>query len=201
MRHDGPSSVGTDTLERTLAAAGRDSKRLQELEAFFRGTGVHEHLIAHFRSRAGAGAGQRYYPAYIAPDRTDAGFARMLYEQLQAAGVRIWLDLKRPFDDRTSILGKTDWRGERLILCVSAAALESEWLPVEIAGAVSAMRRQRRDGLLVVDLDGCLRDGWNGKHAEWIRQWLVADLGELANGEGSLAEAIERVLGRLRTGG
>ncbi len=199
VEHEGPSSVGTDTLERTLAAASKDAKRLQDVEAFFRGAGVREHLFSHLRSRAGAR--RRFHPAYLVHALSDVGVVRTLYEELQAKGVRCWLDMKTTFGGPSPILDSDRWRGERVILCASAAALENEWIEREIAVAVSALRRRGRDGLLVVDLDGCLRDGWNGEHAEWLRQRVVADLGELARGEGSLEEAVARVVESLRTEG
>ena len=52
--HEGPSSVGVDTLERTLAAVAGDAKRRQEVESFFRAAGIQDHLLAHYRRRAGA---------------------------------------------------------------------------------------------------------------------------------------------------
>ncbi len=196
VRPEGPSSVGTDTLERTLAAVAGDAKRLQDVEAFFRGAGVPEHLIAHYRSRAGVS--ERYYPAYIVHDRSDTGLAQILYEELQARGVRCWLNLNLGFGPPPA-LGRSDWRGERVILCASTTALEGEWAQAEIAGAISARRPPGRDGLIVVDLDGCLRDASSGGHA-WIRSRVVADLSELESGEGRLEETIERVMERLRTG-
>ncbi len=180
VEHEGPSSVGTDTLERTLAAVGSDGKRLRDVEAFFRGAGVAEHLIAHFRSRAGTSQPSR--ETYIICSRRDAGFAQMLFEELQTRRVRCWLDLQTRSASSTPILSRMSGRRTRTILCASTRALATEWAQEVIAGAMS-LERRGDDGFLVVDLDGCLGDGGSRQHAAWLRSRMAADMSKLANGD------------------
>ncbi len=88
--HEGPSTVGTDTIERTLAAARGDAKRRQDCVNFFRGAGIPEHLLEHYRYLGDPP--QPYERTYIVYERSDKDFARMLYDELQAWGVRCWLE-------------------------------------------------------------------------------------------------------------
>ncbi len=194
-RHEGASSLGTDTIERTLAGAAGDVKRLQEVIFFFRGAGLPDHLIEHYRR---TDTSPRYRPALMLHDREDAGFCRTLQEELLARGVSCWRFPKTSFGLFTPTLERK-WRGrERVIFCASRAALASEWAPPELAVASVAIARQGRDDLIVVDLDGCLGNGAAGPCAEPVRGLVAADLSRVVSGEGELEEAVERVLERLR---
>ncbi len=197
VKHQGPSSIGTDTLERTLTAVGSDQKRLREVAEFFRDAGVEEHLLAYFRSRAGGS--RQYQPAYVIHARSDAGFAQMLSQELKTRGVRCWLHSQRRLASSAPILGRMLSQGPLLILCASTAALETEWAQEVIRAAV-VLEKEGQAGFLAVDLDGCLRDGRAGQHAEWIRRRMAADLSKLTDGESGFEETIESVLERLRDG-
>ena len=96
------SSLSNNVLQRSLAAASGDAKRLQDVEFFFHAAGVGAHLIEHYRS--GAGAGDPYHPALILHDHSDAGLARTLYEEVLARGARCWIYGKRSPDTSTPIL-------------------------------------------------------------------------------------------------
>ncbi len=54
VKHLGPSSIGTDTLRRTAVALCEAPERLFEVEAFYRGAGVEQHLVAYYRHLCGA---------------------------------------------------------------------------------------------------------------------------------------------------
>ncbi len=112
---------------------------------------------------------------------------------------RIYAINRGRFADATPILGRTLWQGAMLILCGSTTALETEWAQDVIDGAVR-LEQKGRAGFLAVDLDGCLRDGWITRHAEWIRNRMAADLSKLAAGESGFEETIESVIERLRAG-
>ncbi len=49
----GRARLSTSTLERTAAGLANDASRQGELETFYRGAGVEEHLIDYFRTRIG----------------------------------------------------------------------------------------------------------------------------------------------------
>ncbi len=184
------------------AGAAGDAKRLQEVFFFFRGAGLPDHLIGHYRR---ADTSPRYRPALMLHDRQDAGFCRTLQEELLARGVSCWRFPKTNFALFTPTLERR-WRGrERVIFCASRAALASEWAPPELAAAGVAIEWQGRDELIVVDLDGCLgngaaRPGAVTPGAEPVRGLVAADLSRVVSGEGELEEAVERVLERLRAG-
>lgn len=193
-RHEAGSMIGIDTLERTLAGAASDAKRLQEAVAFFRSAGVPEHLIEHCRGRAGVA--EPYHPALILHDRRDAGLGRTLHEELQSRGVRCWRFEIRDGDG--SILERK-WRGqERVIFCFSKEALASAWPSIEVGASLQAIETQAYDDVIAVDLDGCLREKTREPQPGWDPSEWVADLGRVVSGEGRLEEAVERVLEQLR---
>lgn len=195
-RHEAGSMIGIDTLERTLAGAASDAKRLQEAVAFFRSAGVPEHLIEHCRGRAGVG--EPYHPALILHDHSDAGLALTLHDELQARGVRCWRFESRGVAASTAILERK-WHGrERVIFCFSKAALASAWAPVEVGASIRAIETQAYDDVIAVDLDGCLREKARQPQADWDPSEWIADLGKVVSGEGRLEEAVEKVMEQLR---
>ncbi len=197
-RHEGPSSVSTDALERTLAAAAEDARRLQEVQSFFRAAGVSERLLDHCLWNADRPP--PYLPARILHDKSDAGFAQTLYEELQAQGVRCWKHARGWRATSASILERRWNRGEKVIFCVSRTALASEWAPLELEFLVTGMGIRGIEDVIAVDLDGCLSDMGRAADAVSTGSWGVADWSRVASGEGELGEAVERVLEELRDG-
>ena len=81
IRHDGPSTVGIDTLFRS---GGKIP------EAFLRGCGVPETLIVHQRALVGSLDPIQFYSCFISYSSADRDFAERLHADLQQKGVRCW---------------------------------------------------------------------------------------------------------------
>jgi hypothetical protein len=78
LRHDGPSTIGVDTIYRSQGKIP---------EVFLRGCGVPDDLIGYIKSIAGA---IQFYSCFISYSGKDQEFADRLYEGLQNKGVRCW---------------------------------------------------------------------------------------------------------------
>jgi uncharacterized protein YjbI with pentapeptide repeats len=193
VRHDQPSSIGLDTLERTALGLAHDGYLTGEVEAFFRGAGVRESYLEVFRQRIGKPVG--FYSAFIRHSQADRRFARRLYDALQRRGVRCWLHEHPmlPGDDAHEVLDLGPW--DRLLLCVSEAACTSWWIDVEIARAEAGT-------LVGVSLDAYLASGrWRSPESERLRPLLAADFDGWADDDGVFEPQLERVMAALRVAG
>lgn len=86
VRHDGPSTIGVDTL---YLSKGNIP------EVFLRGCGVPDAFITYSKSLIGSAI--EFYSCFISCSTRDQDFADRLYADLQAKGVRCWFateDLK-----------------------------------------------------------------------------------------------------------
>lgn len=187
--HEEPSSLGIDTLERTALGLRSDPAQLAEVEAFLRGAGVRESYLDIFQERIGHSCG--YYSAFIRYSRADQDFARRIYDELQARGIRCWLHEHPmlPGDDVHEELGLGPW--DRLLLLVSEASCTSWWIGAEMA----KVDELEAGAMVPVNLDGYLTGGhWESAEAEAIRSRLAADFSGSAAAEGP---AFDRELERL----
>ncbi len=202
VKHLGPSSVGTDTLARTAGGLRRDRRaarpdRLLEVEALYRGAGVEQHLIEHFRQRCGVAPGLA--PCYVVHHPGDRGFASLLHDELQARGVTCWLD---PGGRGTPAALAARARGVKVVLCVTGPALASLWGHHQLPPRLDTAGEGRAGGalgesLLIVDLDGRLTAGWGDAGADGLRELVVADFSGLESGRTSLETEIEKIVAGL----
>jgi hypothetical protein len=81
MKHNGPSSIGVDTLYRSQGNIP---------EAFLRGCGVPDAMIEYLPSLLGAVEPIQFYSCFISYSTKDEPFARRLHERMQAAHLRVW---------------------------------------------------------------------------------------------------------------
>ncbi|MBZ0316184.1 MAG: TIR domain-containing protein, partial [Anaerolineae bacterium] len=154
IRHDGPSTVGIDTL---VISKGKIP------EVFLRGCGVPEELIATFRYFF-ATAVIEFYSCFISYSHADKAFARRVHDTLQARGIRCWLDEKQVLPGH-DILTEVD-RGiklwDKVLLCASRESLHSGWVDTELTKALEKEREltkersQRVFALIPLDIDGYL---------------------------------------------
>jgi uncharacterized protein YjbI with pentapeptide repeats len=133
VRHIGPSIIGVDSISR--------SKGLIP-DVFLRGCGVPEPFIVYARSLVANPI--EFYSCFISYSTRDQNFADRLYADLQAKGVRCWFaphDMKsgrkihEQIDEAIRLY-------DRLLLILSPASIESEWVRTEIA---KARKREVRD--------------------------------------------------------
>jgi TIR domain/Pentapeptide repeats (8 copies) len=126
VRHEGPSSIGIDTIYRSKANIP---------ESFLRGAGVPHDFITYMRSLVGSPI--EFYSCFISYSSKDDDFAKRLYADLQREHVRCWFapeDLKigdkfRPrIDEAIRIYDK-------LLLFLSENSIHSPWVEKEIETA------------------------------------------------------------------
>ena len=175
VQHRGPSPISTETLELTAAGlADAPAGREAEVETFLRGAGVTYHFIDTFRSLIGQPI--QFFSAFISYSHSDKAFARRLYNDLQAQGIRCWLDEKDvlPGDRIIEVVNQAIRTTDRVLLCCSLASLTSRWVDDEITMAMDKERDTEADILIPIDLDGYLFDGWQSGNSALVRARAAA---------------------------
>ena len=198
--HRSPSGIATSTLERTATGLAKDPSRQEEIESFFRGAGVEDYWLDYFRSRIGQPI--EFYSCFISYSHADKSFARRLYADLQARGIRCWLDEKdlRPGDVMIDAITDAIRLRDKVLVCCSLASLTSGWVDQELTAALEIERRERKKIIIPLDLDGYLFDGWEGGKAPLVRERVAADFKGWQLDNAKYEEQFERVVKALRTG-
>jgi len=176
--HEGPSSIGVDTLELTAADLAKDPSDQAAVEIFLEGAGVPNEYISFFRSRIGQPV--QFYSAFISYSRKDEGFADRLYADLRQKNIRCWRDkedLKIGEKLRQSINDAIRLH-EKLIVVLSENSVNSIWVEDEVEMAFEKERRQGGTVLFPIRLDNAVmhsKAGWAAKvrtrHIGDFRTW------------------------------
>ena len=162
VRHDGPSSIGVDSLFRSKG---------QIPEAFLRGCGVPDALIQYLPSLIGSMSPIQFYSCFISHSSKDAEFAARLHSRMTQEKLRVWYapeDMKGGL----KILDQIDHAirvHDKLLLVLSGASMGSDWVRHEVVRAVERERAEGRQILFPIAL----------VNHEAIRSWAAfdADLG------------------------
>lgn len=196
VKHAGPSSIGIDTI---YISGGNIP------EVFLRGCGVPDNFIAYVGSLVGKPI--EFYSCFISYSSKDQQFADRLHADLQAKGVRCWFAPHRIAAGKKihEQIDEAIRLHERLLLILSPASMESEWVRTEIEKARKRELREKRRVLFplrLVDFDS-LRD-WEcfdadtGKDsAREIREYFIPDFSQWKDHE-SYQLAFERLLRDLK---
>jgi len=195
LRHHFPSSIGIDTIYRSKGKIPH---------IFLRGCGVPDNFIEYMASLVGTGI--EFYSLFISYSTKDQEFADRLHADLQAKGVRCWF---APHDMRSGKklheqIDEAIRVHDKLLLILSPASMESEWVMTEIS---KARKREVREGKRVLfPISLCsfhaLRD-WEcfdadtGKDsAREIREYFIPDFSNWKNHD-AYRLAFERLLDDL----
>jgi uncharacterized protein YjbI with pentapeptide repeats len=147
VQHVSPSTIGIDTIYRSHGKIP---------EAFLRGAGVPENFITYMKSLTGNAFD--FYSCFISYSTKDQDFADRLRADLQARGVRCWFaphdiqagrKLHEQIDEAIKIYDK-------LLLILSDASMNSNWVKTEIANA-RAKEKKRKRQMLFPDQRGDVR--------------------------------------------
>ena len=199
IKHQGPSVIGIDTLFRSGGNIP---------EVFLRGAGIPDVLITYARSLVGQPI--QFYSCFISYSSGDQEFADRLYADLQNKGVRCWFaphhvkggrKLHEQIDDAIRIYDK-------LLLILSPASMNSEWVKTEISDARQKEVQQRKRVLFpirLVDFDKIREwrffDSDIGKDsAKEIREYFIPDFSNWKDHD-SYHGAFQRLLRDLKSEG
>jgi len=164
INHIGPSSIGLDTLDRSLQGfSNEQGVWLNSLETFLEHAGVSEHHIALLKSELGRPI--QFYSAFISYSTRNQEFADRLYADLRQKAIRCWLateDLKIGDKFRTRI-NEAIRIHDKLMVVLSEHSVKSAWVEDEVE---AAFEREHRDGTTVlfpIRLDDAVMDS----HEAW----------------------------------
>ena len=189
VQHEGPSSIGTDTLLLTYEGAG--NRLTPEFRDFFIKAGVPPSLVSALPRIAGQ---VRYHTAFVAYGEPDRAFAEQLYGDLLSKGVNCWMFTK------DYIPGKRTWHeigqrrreaGKFIVLC-SVAGLDKPGPKKEIKD----QKDDDEDKIIPISLDDLWRadsfEVWSG--GQDLKPFLVernwADFSREAEYDNALAKLL-----------
>ena len=144
MRHFGPSTIGTDTLERSQGDIP---------EVFLRGVGLSDTFIEY--AHALFQEPIQYYTCFISYSSKDEAFAKRLYSDLQSEGVRCWfapkdMDIGDKIRQR---INESIHVYDKLLLVLSKHSLASTWVAHEVERALNKEPTGVQNVLYPVRLD------------------------------------------------
>ncbi len=196
--HTGPSSIGIDTIYRSQGKIP---------ESFLRGAGVPENFITFMKSLTGAAF--EFYSCFISYSTKDQEFADRLYADLQARGVRCWF-AHRDIQGGRKVHEQIDQAiriYDKLLLILSEASMNSNWVRTEIANARARETQQNQQMLFPISLVPFERirawklfDADTGiDSAREIREYFVPDFSNWKDHD-TYARAFEQLVRDLKAG-
>ena len=134
INHRGPSEISISTLYRS---------RGQLSDAFMRGCGVPEEMIAHVRAISGKPLD--YLSCIISHSTRDKKFVERLYADLQSQGIRCWLcpDTLKSNRYLDQHIDRTNQCCEKMVLIVSEVSMKGEWMKNTV---IKGVQRELREG-------------------------------------------------------
>jgi hypothetical protein len=145
IEHGGPSMVDIETIYKSKG---------QIPKSFLRGCGVPEGFITEMNSLVGAEDGIQFYSCFISYSSKDKEFADRLHTRMQQVHLRVWYasqDVKggkKLYEQIETAIRAYD----KLLIVLSEASMQSEWVMTELRKAFQAERQSGRRKLFPVRL-------------------------------------------------
>jgi len=192
-RHWGPSAIDFHTLT--------ESGRLPEV--FLRGCGLSEVFVQYLPDFWNEPI--QFYSCFISYSHSDKSFARRLHDSLQGRGIRCWLDEHQllPGDQIHRAVDEAVRLWDKVLLCCSAASLESWWVDKEVQKALmkeeQLWKERGKETLAIIplNLDGhFFSPEWRARK-DWKEQHLTTRLAADFTGWERAHKKFEAQLGRV----
>ena len=144
VSHDGPSTIGIDTIYRSKGNIP---------ESFLRGCGVPEDFITYMKSIVENPI--EFYSCFISYSSKDNDFAQRLHADLQHRKVRVWFapehlkigdKFRMRIDESIRIYDK-------FVVILSENSIRSPWVEEEVEAALEKERKQEKPVLFPIRLD------------------------------------------------
>jgi hypothetical protein len=195
--YSGPSSIGIDTIYKSKGKIPH---------IFLRGCGVPDFFIENMAGLVGTGI--EFYSLFISYSTKDQEFAERLHADLQDNGVRCWFAPHEMLPGRKihSQIDDAIRMYDKLLLILSKASMESEWVRTEIAIARKREIEQKREVLFPVALcpyktirEWEYFDSDIGKSsAREIREYFIPDFSNWKTNHGTYQAAFSKLLKGLQ---
>jgi hypothetical protein len=164
--HDGPSSIGIDTLYQSQGKIP---------DEFLRGAGVPDELIA--RAHSLINKPTHFYSCFISYSEQDREFAGRLHRDLEIKRVRCWLF---PEDAKW---GESLWSEidggiklyDKLVLICSENSLRSRAVLREIERGLQREDRDKKNILFPIRIDDYIFDKWEHERKADVVKKVVGD--------------------------
>jgi uncharacterized protein YjbI with pentapeptide repeats len=189
--HQGPSTIGVDTLYRSKGRIPR---------IFLRGAGVQEDFINYTLTLFDQAI--QFYTCFISYSSQDQAFAERLYADLQNKGVRCWFapedmrigDRLKPTIDQAIRLR------DKLLLIISENSIHSNWVEREVETALEEEGRRHQTVLFPVRLDQTVMETDQTWAADIRRTRHIGDFSRWKDHD-AYQQAFERLLRDLKAEG
>jgi len=145
IKHEGPSTVGIDTLFRSQGKIP---------EVFLRGCGVPDRLIVLQRELVGSLEPIQFYSCFISFSTENQDFAERLHGKMENKGLRVWF---APEDVQGGKklheqIDEAIVHYDKLLLVLSSGSMNSEWVKTEIGKARKAEIKEGKRKLFPIRL-------------------------------------------------
>jgi uncharacterized protein YjbI with pentapeptide repeats len=189
--HQGPSTIGVDTLYRSRGRIPR---------VFLRGAGVPEDFIAYALTLFDQAI--QFYSCFISYSSKDQNFAERLYADLQNKGVRCWFapeDMKIGDKIKPAIDQAIRLR-DKLLLIFSRNSINSDWVEREVETALEEEAKRKQVVLFPVRLDETVMETDQAWAADIRRARHIGDFSRWKDHH-AYQQAFERLLRDLKAEG
>jgi len=174
-RHNGPSTIGLDTIHRSKGAIP---------ENFLRGIGVPEVFLTFLRSQGDAPFD--YFTCFISYSSEDEVFVKRLHDDLQRRGVRCWYapEVLKPGENFRSRIDDAIRQYDKLLLVLSKHSIASGWVEYEVGTALQKEHHGKHSVLFPIRLDSASMNyatGWaasiqSKRHIGNFEHWKQQDI-------------------------